>query len=80
MEDLRLWFLESRIRLLWSGISDRSWSDFLTDESGKNRKALKELLDNPASDKVGVLQSRSRNILTRVRHSRSSSTIQPPTR
>jgi hypothetical protein len=53
MEDLRIWFLESRIRLLWSGISDRSWSDFLTEETGKNRKALKELLDSTGSgDKV----------------------------
>ena len=23
MDDLRLWFLESRIRLLWTGISDK---------------------------------------------------------
>jgi hypothetical protein len=55
MEDLRIWFLESRIRLLWSGISDKSWSDFLTDESGKNRKALKDLLDgNTGAEKVRV--------------------------
>ena len=55
MEDLRLWFLESRIRLLWSGITDKSWLDFLTDDAGKNRKALKELLDNPATDKVKII-------------------------
>jgi len=52
MEDLRIWFLESRIRLLWSGISDKSWMDFLTDESGKNRKALKDLLDGTGTEKV----------------------------
>jgi hypothetical protein len=55
MEDLRIWFLESRIRLLWSGISDKSWSDFLTDESGKNRKALKDLLDgSTGAEKVRI--------------------------
>ena len=52
MEDLRIWFLESRIRLLWPGISDKSWSEFLVEEAGKNKKLLKEFLDSAARDKV----------------------------
>ena len=52
MEDLRLWFLESRVRSLWTGISDKSWADFIIEESGKNRKALKHFFDAEKSDRV----------------------------
>ena len=54
MEDLRVWFLESRIRMLWPGISDKSWSDFLVEEAGKNKNLLKDFLDTPTNDKVDL--------------------------
>ena len=63
MEDLRLWFLESRVRSLWTGISDKSWADFIIEESGKNRKALKHFFDAEKSDRVSEKGSRGVQIL-----------------
>ena len=54
MEDLRLWFLESRIRMLWPGVSDKSWVDFIVEESGKNKKVLKEFFDCQTREKVKI--------------------------
>ena len=46
MEDLRLWFLETRICRLWNNITEESWMDFMAEENRKNKKLLLEFLDS----------------------------------
>ena len=46
MEDLRLWFLETRICRLWPNISEESYSEFLAEDNRKAKKALLEFLDS----------------------------------
>ena len=52
MEDLRLWFLESRICRLWDNIPEESWNEFLAEDGRKNRKHLLEFLDSPQNNEV----------------------------
>ena len=40
MEDLRLWFLERRICLLWNNIPEESWMDFLAEDGRRARYPL----------------------------------------
>ena len=46
MEDLRLWFLETRICRLWNNITEESWMDFMAEENRKNKKLMLEFLDS----------------------------------
>ena len=54
MEDLRLWFLESRICRLWNNIPEESWTEFLSEDGRKNRKHLMEFLDAPHNNEVEI--------------------------
>lgn len=38
--------------MLWPGVSDKSWVDFIVEESGKNKKVLKEFFDCETREKV----------------------------
>ena len=46
MEDLRLWFLETRICRLWPNITEESWMEFMAEENRKHKKLLLEFLDS----------------------------------
>ena len=54
MEDLRLWFLESRICRLWINIPEESWTEFLSEDGRKNRKHLMEFLEAPHNNEVFI--------------------------
>ena len=40
--------------MLWPGVSDKSWVDFIVEESGKNKKVLKEFFDCQTREKVKI--------------------------
>ena len=46
MEDLRLWFLETRICRLWNNIHEDSWAEFLAEENRKAKRLILEFLDS----------------------------------
>ena len=46
MEDLRLWFLETRICRLWPNITEDSYAEFLAEDNRKAKKSLLEFLDS----------------------------------
>ena len=46
MEDLRLWFLETRICRLWSNITEESWMEFMAEDNRKHKKLLLQFLDS----------------------------------
>jgi hypothetical protein len=52
MEDLRLWFIETRICRLWSNITEDYWMDFLTEDGRKNKKMLLLFLDSPTNHDI----------------------------
>ena len=52
MEDLRLWFIETRICRLWPNITEDYWMDFLTEEGRAKKKILVEFLDNPSNSDI----------------------------
>ena len=46
MEDLRLWFLETRICRLWPNIVEESWAEFLAEDNRRAKRTLLEFLDS----------------------------------
>ena len=52
MEDLRLWFIETRICRLWPNITEDYWMDFLTEEGRTKKKIIVEFLDNPSNSDI----------------------------
>ena len=52
MEDLRLWFLETRICRLWNNITEESWMDFMAEENRKNKKLMLEFLDSSHNSNI----------------------------
>ena len=52
MEDLRLWFLETRICRLWNNITEESWMDFMAEENRKHKKLFLEFLDSSHNNDI----------------------------
>ena len=52
MEDLRLWFIGSRICRLWSNITEDYWQEFLAEDSRAKRKILVDFLETPTNQEI----------------------------